>query len=666
MPPSSDRLTVTALRRHAGAGGRFYVRGVRLAVLVIVSGAAACRPASPPAASDPPPAGVTLDVTFNRDIAPLLFEHCATCHRPGTAAPFSVLEYEPVRQNADEILGATSSGVMPPWPPEHGYGEFLNARRALTDEEVNLIARWVEAGRPEGDSADRPPAPIFPEGWQLGKPDLVVQSPESFTVPATGGDIFRYFVIPVPLAATRYVRAVEFRPSNPKVIHHASLGVDRMRVSRRPDRADPGPGFAAMPDDRVQNVYGWTNGKLPFLEPAERAWRLDKGSDLVLQLHMLPSGQPEVVQPAVGLFFSDVPPTHVPLLVTLESRAIEIPAGEPDYVIEDTYVLPADVDVLSVYPHAHYLGNDLRGYATLPDGSVTWLVWIKSWNFRWQDQYRYVTPLFLPKGTTLTMRYSYDNSAANPRNPTRPPVRVTWGPQSTDEMGALWLEILPRRAADAATLLADFAQRSLRADLAGARMQVARAPEDPLAHNYLATRYLQAGLVAEAVAEIEAALGLRPGDAEARSNLGSIRLQQGRLGEALEHLREAARVGPEDDRIRVNLGNVLNAAGRVDEAMQEYREAIRINPDSADAHFNLAVLLGAGNELGEAEQHLRRAIDVNPQNADAHRNLGLALALQGRVEAAIDEMREALRIQPGFAAAQRELAGLEAARVRAR
>src|SRR5439155_1564548 len=183
---------------------------------------------------------------------------------------------------------------------------------------------------------------------------------------------------------------------NPRMLHHASIGVDRLRVSRRLDGRDGQPGFAAMPDDEVQNVFGWSPGKAPFMEPVDRAWTLDKGSDLVVQMHLLPTGKPEPAQPALGLFLSDTPPAHEPFLVRLESKSIDIPAGERNYTVEDSYVLPADVDAISIYPHAHYLAKDMQAQATLPDGTRRWLLWIKAWDFRWQDQYRYASPVALP------------------------------------------------------------------------------------------------------------------------------------------------------------------------------------------------------------------------------------------------------------------------------
>ena len=216
-------------------------------------------------------------------------------------------------------------------------------------------------------------------------------------------DVFRNFVVPVPLASTRYVRAIEFRAGNPRSLHHASVGVDRLRVSRKLNRGDREPGFAAMPDDQVENVYGWTPGKAPFMEPADRAWALERGSDLVMQLHMLPTGAPEVSQPSIGLFFSDRAQAHALLPIKLESKAIDIPAGQTDYAIDDRYVLPADVDVLSVYPHAHYLAKEMKGTATLPDGTVEPLIWIRAWISAGRTV-RYVEP-FLPKND-VTMHFT--------------------------------------------------------------------------------------------------------------------------------------------------------------------------------------------------------------------------------------------------------------------
>jgi tetratricopeptide (TPR) repeat protein len=621
-------------------------------------------------------------VTFNHDIAPILYANCASCHRPiddaaepkaaatsgspddpicVAGAPFSVLDYDSVHRHARAIASAVQRRAMPPWMPEPGHGDFANERR-LRDDQIALIAKWVESGAPEGDPADAPKPPASSGGWQLGTPDLVLKLPEPYVLRPGTRDVFRNFVIPVPITTTRYVRAVEFRADRPQVFHHADLAVDASRVSRLLDRADPGPGFATKDDDQVQNVYGWSPGKVPVMEPADNAWTLEPGTDLVLLLHMIARTETETVQPMIGLYLSDTPPAHTPLSVKLESKAIDIPAGEANYVVEDSYVLPVDVDAVAIYPHAHYLGKERRATATLPDGSQKDLIWIRQWDFRWQDRYRYKSPLFLPKGTRVAMRFTYDNSVLNPHNPRNPPQRVRSGPRSTDEMGALWLEVVPRRAEDAALLNADYLRRSVLANLAGAELNARTNPRDAAAHNLLASQYLQVGRVADAQTQLEEGLRLAPRDAEVQSNIGLALQAQGRLNEGVQHLRTAVQLKPKDDRLHFNLGNGLLAVGQPDAAMREFQAAVALNPENADAHLNLALILGPRNKLDEAIAHLRRVVEINPRNADAHQNLAVAYRLQGRVDAALEEARTAVRLRPDSAAAQNQLQQLLAAR----
>jgi Flp pilus assembly protein TadD len=651
----------------------FRVAVLSLAISALTSGCGRSAPTD-----SRTPASATADsgrpLTFNQDIAPILFEHCASCHRPvddgqqrarattdSTAdpicvagAPFSVLDYAAVQRRARSIAAAVTSHAMPPWLPEHGHGDFVN-ERSLSDAQISLIARWVEQGAQEGEASRKPAPPSFAGGWQLGQPDLVLELPQPYSLHADQRDTFRNFVIPVPLPETRYVRAVEFRTETPRVLHHANVALDPSRVGRRLDRADREPGFAMMPDDEVQNVYGWSPGKVPVLESEDTAWALDPGTDLVVQLHMVSGGETAAVRPTIGLFFSRTPPTRTPIVVKLESKSLDIAAGDPNYAIEDSYVLPADVDALSVYPHAHYLATQMRGTATLPDGTERSLISIRRWDVRWQDQYRYRSPMFLPRGTKLAMRFTYDNSSANPNNPHRPPQRIKWGPLSTDEMGALWLEVVPRRGEDVAVLSGDYFRRALQADVAAAELQVRASPQDASAHNALALKYTQAGRAADAHRQLVEALRLKPDDAEAHSNLGTVLQSQGRLADGMTHLREAARLKPNDDRVHFNYGNGLLASGNVGDAVREYETALRLNPDEADAHFNLAMVLGPRNRLAEAVAHLRRVIEINPRNAEAHRNLALALSLQGRVNEAIPYARTAVRLEPDSTAARDQL-----------
>jgi Flp pilus assembly protein TadD len=356
----------------------------------------------------------------------------------------------------------------------------------------------------------------------------------------------------------------------------------------------------------------------------------------------------------------------VPVVVKLESKAIDIPAGQADYTVEDRYVLPADVEAVSVYPHAHYLAKEMRGTATLPDGTMKDLIWIRNWSVRWQDQYRYRTPIALPKGTTLHMRFTYDNSAANPNNRFHPPRRVQWGPLSTDEMGALWLEVVPRRREDAAVLARDYETRALNADIASAELKVRSHGDDAPARNRLATKYLQARRVEEALSQLKEALRLQPSDAEAHSNLGTVLQARGQIAEALVELEAAARLKPNDDRLRFNLGNGFFVAGRLDDAVRELSRAIALNPDNEDAHFNLAMIVGPRGQVDEAIAHLRRVIELNPRHADAYRNLAVALGLQGRLDEAIVRARTAQRLAPDSPQIAQHLAQLLAAKNAAR
>jgi Flp pilus assembly protein TadD len=597
---------------------------------VIASGAtAACG--SP----DGAPGRRSIAPTYNRDIAPLVWNHCGTCHRPGQLAPFSLLDYVDVRTHARQIVTATRNHVMPPWLPEPGYGLFSNDRR-LPPDDVDRVAQWVDRGMPEGDPADRPSPPTWVDGWQLGQPDLVVELPEAYILKPGKADVFRNFVIPIPLSSMRYVRGMEVRPGNSHVVHHATLGIDRTRTSRLLDEADPEPGYEGMFADGAHSpenhALGWTPGMVPEMEPADMAWRLESGSDLVIQLHMMPEHlrEPAAVRPSVGLFFTDTPPTRFPMDFKLGSKFIDIPAGQADYTTEDVYRLPVDVDVLSVYPHAHYLGKEMKAFVTLPGGTTTWLLWIKDWNFSWQDQYRYKSPVSLPKGAVVTMRYTYDNSAANPRNPARPPVHVTYGPQSTDEMGDLWLRLLPHSRADAAILARAFVENELRKDLIVAERGVAAHPNDARWHNLLGTRYLESGRLTEGAAQLQTAVRLMPRDAEARNNFAQALQSEGRLADALEQFQEASRLAPNNDQVHANLAAALQDHGDLDGAIRHLRAAVTLNPHVAETRNNLGVALGSRGMVSEAIVEFRRALEIRPDYGEAQKNLATALDLQRR------------------------------------
>ena len=309
--------------------------------------------------------------TFTRDVAPIVFQSCAPCHRPGAAAPFPLLSYRDVQKRAKQIALVTENRFMPPWLPAPGSHGFLGDRR-LAQADIETLRRWWEAGALEGDPSDLPPEPEWTSGWQLGQPDLVLEPSVPFVLAADGGEEFRNLVIPVPVQTTRYVRAMEMRPGPGNAVHHAILQIDRTPFCRRLDAEDDAPGFPGMSMGASQppdgHFLGWTPGKLPAEVPADMAWRLYPGSDLVLQLHMTRTGRQELVQPKIGLYFTETPPSRFPYSIVLFSESIDIPPGAKDHKVIDEYVLPVDVEVFGLYPHAHYLGTMMRGVARLPGG----------------------------------------------------------------------------------------------------------------------------------------------------------------------------------------------------------------------------------------------------------------------------------------------------------
>ncbi len=393
-------------------------------------------------------------ITFNKHVAPLVFRHCAGCHRPGEVAPFSLLTYHAVSKRAEQILDVIERHAMPPWKPVAGHGEFSNGRR-LTPDEINLVRRWVAEGAIEGTAQDLPPTPKFAAGWQLGQPDLVVTVPEAVHVPREGPDLYLNLVLPLRVPAGKYIKAVQFRPSNPRVVHHAVLYCDTTGKAREKDQANSEPGFIAMipPGNVLPGAFAiWAPGRqaLTLGEGLSLPW--PENGDLVVQLHLHPTGKPEIEQPSIGFYFTDQPPLRTLMHVTLVDETIDIPPGEKAYRTHNQCVLPIDMEAVSIFPHMHVIGKEMKVTATLPDGTVQVLLWIDDWDFNLQNIYEYARPVRLPKGTILSMEGIHDNSAENPRNPKSPPERVRWGEQTFNEMSIAFINTLPIRESDIAEL----------------------------------------------------------------------------------------------------------------------------------------------------------------------------------------------------------------------
>jgi tetratricopeptide (TPR) repeat protein len=583
-------------------------------------------------------------VTFSKDVAPILYEHCVSCHRPGEIAPFSLLTYQDARPQARALARAIHDRTMPPWKPEPGFGDFAGARR-LTDQQIDTIQRWVDGGALQGDPAMLPAAPHFAEGWRLGQPDLVVTLPDPYVLAAGGPDVLRNFVMPIPIGAAKYVRGIEFRPGNARVVHHANLRIDPTPASRMLDEADPGPGFNGLlisgnfPDG---HFLGWTPGQLPPLLPDEMSWRLETNSDLVLQLHMHPASSPETVQPSVGFFFTDTPPARTPLMLRLGRQNIDIAAGVSSYVVEDHYRLPVDVQVFAVQPHAHFRAREIKGLATLPDGTTKWLIVIRDWDFNWQDVYRYREPLALPKGTTVSMQYTYDNSAANRRNPDRPPQQIRWGQNSTDEMGDLWIQVVTASAADRRTLAADFGPKVLAEDATGYEKLLEGDPGNARLHDAAAAIFLSLHQNQRAFAHLDAALRLDPELVSAHYNIATALLAMNQREAAIEHLRRAVALRPDFAAAHVNLGAALRQAKQYEESERELRRGLELVPRSASGHTNLAGVLLAQQHVADAIAEYRLALEISPDLLEPIASLAWVLATSP--DAAVRKPAEAIQL----------------------
>jgi tetratricopeptide (TPR) repeat protein len=584
-------------------------------------------------------------LTFTKDIAPIVWNRCASCHRPGEIGPFSLITYDDVRRHAAQIATVTARRIMPPWKPVEGKGDFQSGRR-LTDAELQSLQQWIASGAPEGDPSALPRPPDAIDGWQLGTPDLVVHMAEEYTVPADGTDVFRTFVMPIPVAVARYVRALEFHPGNARVVHHANLGVDRTRSSRQLDARDPEPGYSGSMERDARypegQLLGWTPGQAAHPVPGGTQWRLEPGSDLVVQLHLQPTGRVERLAVTVGFFFTDAPPTRTPIGLRLGSETIEIQPGATEYIVADRYQLPVDVEVLAVQPHAHNLARRMEAKADLPDGTTRWLIAIDDWDFRWQDVYRYAEPFVLPKGTTLSMRYTYDNSAGNPRNPHRPPARVVWGQNTSDEMGDLWVQVIPRAAADEPILTADLRRKTHTEDLAAYTKLMQQDPANPLRHDAVASLYLDAGMMDEAIAEYQQSLRLNRESAPTQYNLGFALAARGRRGEAMAAFEEALRIDPGYAQAHNNLGALLQIGGQPDAALEHYRRAAALRPDNVESHTNLGQLLSSRGRAAEAAAQFAEALALRGDNIQAL--AGLAWIRATASDPALRDVAEAIRM----------------------
>ncbi|MEM9016510.1 MAG: hypothetical protein AAGC68_05820 [Verrucomicrobiota bacterium] len=387
--------------------------------------------------------------TFHEDIAPVVHARCTACHRPDGGAPFDLIDYRDVSRRALTILQVIEDGYMPPWHAVGGDVPLLDDRR-LSKTEKDIFRTWVEAGKEEGFPKDESAPPEFPSGWILGEPDLVLEMSDGYHLPADGPDIYRSFVLPSSLKKTRYVKAIEFRPSSPEVVHHALFFADSKGNAKKLDDADPEPGFEEMIASRTRgrSLGGWVPGTRPRPLPDGLAYEMQAGSDLVIQTHFHLTGKPEMERSKIGLYFTKKPKAR---FTTIQLppffgafSGIDLAPGEDNAEIRDEFELPVAVEAFGIQPHAHYRGKSLRLTAIQPDGSEKILLNIPEWDMDWQEEYRFAKPVHLSRGTRLLSEISWDNSEDSSDNPIVPPVRVRWGFESLDEMGSIDLFVVAK------------------------------------------------------------------------------------------------------------------------------------------------------------------------------------------------------------------------------
>ena len=395
-------------------------------------------------------------ITFSQHIAPLVYQHCTSCHRVGEVAPFPLTTYAEVASHGQTIKYVTGTRYMPPWKADPNYRHYLD-ENTLTTVEIQRIRDWVDGGMPQGNPALTPPVPTFPSGSQLGTPDLVVPMARAFPHQGNGQDLYRIFVLPVNLPADRDIAAIEFRAGNKRIVHHAIIGLDTTQRAQALDAADPGYGYTQFGGfgfaPLVENWAGWVSGTQARFFPAGMGKKLYRRASLLLQIHYGPSYSPQTDSSVINIFYARQPVRRyvqtLPIISpqTLTNGPFVIPAGQVK-TFSARYTVPVEATLLSVLPHAHLVNQKWKIWGVKPNGDTIRVVKINDWDFRWQNAYRFTNLLRIPAGTRLMATVTYDNTAANPRNPNSPPRQMQWGESTLDEMLLAYFEVLPYQAGD--------------------------------------------------------------------------------------------------------------------------------------------------------------------------------------------------------------------------
>ncbi len=360
-------------------------------------------------------------LTFTKDIAPIIYKNCSSCHRQGEIAPMSLVDYKEIRPWAKAIREKVVTREMPPWHPDPSFGHWSNDRR-MSQKEIDTIVAWVDAGAKEGNPKDLPPMPKFPSGWQIGEPDVIFQMPEEFTVPAEGAIPYQYFRVPTNFKEDRYIHAMEARAGNLSVVHHVVIYV-REPGYKPAKKLDLGDGL----------LGALSPGQTPFIAQPGTAKLIKAGSELIFQLHYTPNGKEAKDRSYMGLIFAKEPVKRLIITTAAFDTRFTIPPGAENHEIKASYEFEQDAQIISLMPHMHLRGKDITYKAIYPDGRAETLLYIPRYDFSWQVYYYPKQALAMPKGTRIEVVAHYDNSTKNPLNPD-PTKAVRFGEQTWDEM----------------------------------------------------------------------------------------------------------------------------------------------------------------------------------------------------------------------------------------
>jgi mono/diheme cytochrome c family protein len=407
------------------------------------------------------------NVTFSKDVARILQQHCQTCHRPGEGAPFSMLTYEDTRPWARAMKKMVQQREMPPWF-EDGHTEKFANNRSLTQAEIDTIVAWANAGAPKGNPEDLPPPKQWVEGWSIPKPDVIFRLPKPFSIPESGILEYQYVILPTGFTEDKWVQFVEAAPSDRSVVHHIVAYVRRPGSNYFKDRpkgvffeAPPSKtDKKADPDDVPSDwLVGYAPGQPPDIFEHGQAKLVPAGSDIVLEVHYMPEGKATTDQSSVGLVFAKEPPKERVMTLTAINEDFKIPPGDPNYEVDSSFTVRHEVTLLGMHPHMHTRGKDMQYRLVFPNGETRTILNVPRYNWHWQLWYNLAEPIKLPTGTRIECTAHFDNSANNPENPD-PTKTVIWGQQSFDEMMVCFFnfafpanvsakEILPLPQADA-------------------------------------------------------------------------------------------------------------------------------------------------------------------------------------------------------------------------